>query len=338
LLYSLPTNLGGLNINIPSKTADIAYFNSRKATKLLTDSLLKQSEFSITDHNNLVQLTKNEFHIFNLQKNNATFTALLNQFDPLKQRSILRAKNSLSAWLNAIPVRKDHFDLNANEFRDALCLRYMKPLLNLPSFCDGCGQPFTTSHALDCRKGGLVVQRHNEIRDIICDLSSLAWNQVTREPVIQDQSDNPPQDALVADFKARGVWQPQATALFDVRVIDSDAPSYLNLSPSHVLKIAERDKKNKYNLACEGRHATFTPLCMTVDGLLGDECKSFLKHLSDFLSTKWEKPYHITYSWVKTKISFSLIRATNLCIRGSRFKWRGLNHEDSSGIITHHLN
>ena len=75
-----------------------------------------------------------------------------------------------------------------------------------------------------------MVQRHNEIRDIIYNLTSLVFNQVTREPVIQDRSDDPPQEALVTDIKARGVWQPQATALFDIRVIDSDAPSYLSKS------------------------------------------------------------------------------------------------------------
>ena len=67
----------------------------------------------------------------------------------------------------------------------------MKPLQNLPPSCDGCGQLFTTSLALDCRKGGLVVQRHDEIRDTIYDLTSLVFNQVTREPTIQDRSDDP---------------------------------------------------------------------------------------------------------------------------------------------------
>ena len=64
---------------------------------------------------------------------------------------------------------------------------------------------------------------------------------------------DPPCETLVADFSARGVWQPQATALFDVRVIDTDAPSYINKTPVNVLKIAEREKKQKYGRACEAR-------------------------------------------------------------------------------------
>ena len=82
---------------------------------------------------------------------------------------------------------------------------------------------------------------------------------------------DPPCKSLIADFSARGVWQPQATALFDVRVIDTDAPSYVNESPDTVLMWAEREKKLKYGRACEDKHATFTPLCISIDGLMGTE-------------------------------------------------------------------
>ena len=34
--------------------------------------------------------------------------------------------------------------------------------------------------------------------------------------------------SLVADLSIRGIWQPQRVALFDIRVIDTDAPSYSN--------------------------------------------------------------------------------------------------------------
>ena len=130
----------------------------------------------------------------------------------------------------------------------------------------------------------------------------------------------------------RGVWQYQNYALFDIRVVDSDAPSYLDKTPQLVLSTAERNKKSKYNQACESRHASFTPLCITVDGMLGTEFKSFLKRLGDSLSVKWDKSYSATMYWIKCKLSFAVIRATNLCLRGSRTKWRGIEMEDGSGI------
>jgi len=74
-------------------------------------------------------------------------------------------------------------------------------------------------HALDCRFGGLVTQRHNEVRDAIGDLATLAWGKVQREPVVCDAtSDSSVSETLVADLRVRGVWQHQADAIFDVRI------------------------------------------------------------------------------------------------------------------------
>ena len=111
-----------------------------------------------------------------------------------------------------MPIAKDNFDLSAVEFRDGLCLRYRKPMLQLPPNCDGCGAMFSINHALDCRRGGLVVQQHNEIRDVIHDLSSLAWGQTVKEPIIHGFGDDLSLPGLKADIGVRGVWQPQAGA------------------------------------------------------------------------------------------------------------------------------
>ena len=74
---------------------------------------------------------------------------------PMQQRAILRAKGSnISSWLSVLPLARSQFDLSAQEFRDGLALRYKKPLLSLPSVCDGCGAPFSIEHAVDCRFGG----------------------------------------------------------------------------------------------------------------------------------------------------------------------------------------
>ena len=74
-------------------------------------------------------------------------------------------------WLTVLPLARHHFDLSAQEFRDALAIRYKKPLVCAPDICDGCGAEFTLSHALSCRKGGLVIRRHNGVRDSIGDLA-----------------------------------------------------------------------------------------------------------------------------------------------------------------------
>jgi hypothetical protein len=80
-------------------------------------------------------------------------------------------------------------ELSAQEFRDALLLRYARggpP--DLPSTCDGgCNQKFSVRHALESKKGGLVISRHNEIRDELSDLASkaLSPSAVRDEPKIK---------------------------------------------------------------------------------------------------------------------------------------------------------
>jgi len=84
-----------------------------------------------------------------------------------------------------------HFDLSAQQFRDALCLCYHHPLSLIPASCDGCGEDFSLTHVLDCRKGGLVTQRHNEVRDALGDLAALGYSEVVREPIVCDENGSP---------------------------------------------------------------------------------------------------------------------------------------------------
>ena len=100
----------------------------------------------------------------------------------------------------------------------------------------------------------------------------------------------------------------------------------------------EKEKKSKYGSDCETRHATFTPLCLTIDGLLAPKMSQFIKHLAVRLSMKWDLKYSTILYWARSKLSLSLVRATNLCIRGSRSKWRGLGFEDGGGLIDSHFN
>ena len=85
---------------------------------------------------------------------------------------------------------ENFFAMSPDEFRDALALRYLLTPKNLPNICDGCGEEFNLCHALNCKKGGLVSARHNEMRDLNCDLCSLAgMTQIISEPLIQEGND-----------------------------------------------------------------------------------------------------------------------------------------------------
>ena len=67
----------------------------------------------------------------------------------------------------------------------------------MPPHCDGCGSTFDFSHALDCHKGGLVTQRHNDLRDALDDLAALAYKDVISEPIVLEGSDTGPALILI---------------------------------------------------------------------------------------------------------------------------------------------
>ena len=66
--------------------------------------------------------------------------------------------------------------------------------------------------------------------------------------------------------------------------------------------------------------------------MLGVEAGFFVKQLSNFLAARWERPYSIAMGWVRARLSFAILRATLLCVRGSRTKWRSLGVVDGASL------
>ena len=125
-------------------------------------------------------------------------------------------------------------------------------------------------------------------------MAALAYKDVIREPIVCEGSDT----ALIADLGIRGVWLPQIEALFDIRVTDANATSYLSRSVKNVLTTAEEEKKRKYVTAAEARRGSFSPFVVTVDGALGPEAVLFLWHLAEKLSIRWERGYGEILGWI----------------------------------------
>ena len=128
-----------------------------------------------------------------------------------------------SSWMNTLPLIEKNLDLNKQEFRDALRLRYNEDLENLPTYCP-CGEKFNEIHAMSCKKGSFVTNRHDNIRDFLTTCLNQVWKDVQIEPhlipVTTEQFDlqsaNTGDEARL-DMKARGIWRKGETAFFDVR-------------------------------------------------------------------------------------------------------------------------
>ena len=80
----------------------------------------------------------------------------------------------------------------------------------------------------------------------------------------------------------------------------------------------KQEKKRKYSAAVEDRRASFTPFVVSVDGVLGHNAQHLMKRLCDQIAVKWEKSHSEVMGWVRARMAFAILRATNLCLRGSR--------------------
>ena len=59
-----------------------------------------------------------------------------------------------------------------------------------------------------------------------------------------------------------------------------------------------------------------TPLCFSVDGILGGDAEVFLKRLGDGLAMKWGKSYSEVMGWSRARPSFAILRASFLASKG----------------------
>ena len=78
-----------------------------------------------------------------------------------------------------------NFDLNKSEFRDPVKLRNDWEVPDAPSVCV-CRDIFNMDHAMICKRGGFIIQRHNELGDLEAELLSMVCNGVKTKPVLQD--------------------------------------------------------------------------------------------------------------------------------------------------------
>ena len=78
-------------------------------------------------------------------------------------------------WISVLLSTVNGTELGAKEWRDSFFLRYGIDPPDLPPHCDGCGASFLICHTLDCKNGGLITDRHNELRDEVANLTGKAF-------------------------------------------------------------------------------------------------------------------------------------------------------------------
>ena len=122
---------------------------------------------------------------------------------------------------------------------------------------------------------------------------SIVCSDVEVEPVLQDISGeqlsrgaNKAQDARL-DIHARGFWEHQRSAFFDVRVCHPNAESHKDLEPQQIYRMHENEKKRQYSRrVLDIEHGTSTPLIFTTTGGMGKECMRHHSRLAELIALK----------------------------------------------------
>ena len=324
-LLALPVRLGGLGLNNPSSLSPECYQSSVRITAPLAALIVSQEKSSTADHDAIMK-TKKEINERNRHLQEEKSKNVYNHLTPELKRCVDLAKEKgSSSWLAVLPLEEHGFFLHKGEFRDALAIRYGWTPNNIPHSCN-CGSQFTISHAMICHKGGFPTIRHNEIRDITASLLTEVCSNVATEPSLQPLSgeimsarSTNTDDGARADVRARGFWNARQDAFFDIRVFYPNAPSYRTKDLSAIYKKHEQDKKRQYGQRIrEVEHGVFTPLVFSTTGGMGREAMTFYKRLADMLTQKRHQPYSTVIGWLRCRLSFASIRASIMCIRGSR--------------------
>ena len=320
-LFSLPLRYGGLGMPVLSGIAEEEYLMSKRLTAPLTTIMIMQGN-TIPDRSEVAEIKKT------ISANEDT---LLKQKAALVQDTLPEATTKAmkqastkgaSSWLSVIPLAEHGFTLNKGEFRDALAIRYNKPLSDLPSHCP-CGDRYDLNHALNCKRGGFVIMRHDNVRDFEANLLRKICNDVETEPRLQplegEGVNGLAGDDARPDIRARSAWRNAQNAFFDVCITNTDCASQRHLSDEQILRIHENDKKRSYNDRIMNiEHGTFTPLVYTVNGGAGPEAERLHKHLADKISQKTGDRYAQVMAMIRCKLSFIILRACLTCVRGSR--------------------
>ena len=97
------------------------------------------------------------------------------------------------------------------------------------------------------------------------------------------------------------------------------APSHRQSSLPACYCKRESLKKRAYEQRVrEVEHSSFTPLVLSATGGMANEATTFYKRLASCLAIKWDHSYSSTMSWLRCRLTFSLLRSAIQCIRGAR--------------------
>ena len=101
---------------------------------------------------------------------------------------------------------------------------------------------------------------------------------------------------------------------FDVRVFNPSAPSNQQPQKSATYRKHEKEKRNHYeHRVNEIERSSFTPLVFSTTAGMGPSALTFYRRLADLLGERRNTPFNVIMAWMRTRLSFALLRASIMC-------------------------
>ena len=200
-----------------------------------------------------------------------------------KARVLAAASPHSGDWLHALPIAACGLRLEDNALRVAVGYRLGTRICE-PHTCpcgtdvDGLG-----SHALSCKKSAGKTLRHTYINDVIFRALSRAGVPSTKEPAGLSRSDGKRPDGIT-----QIPWCSGKSAVWDVTVADTLAPSYVASTAQAAGSAAEKaatKKENKYTGLAS--HHLFVPLAFESLGALCQKATRFLQEVGKRTAACW---------------------------------------------------
>ena len=163
-----------------------------------------------------------------------------------------------------------------------------------------------------------MIQRHNELRDLEAKLLEMVCSDLQIEPSLQpvtremlNRGANKENGAR-PDVHARGLWERPRSTFFDVRICHPNADSYREMTSQQIYKKHATETGAIFITGNGDRAWDIYATLFTTTGRMAYECSRYHCRLAELISTKKGEPYAATISWIRTKVSFAILRGALL--------------------------
>ena len=176
-ITGLPFKWAGIALPNPTWTKGVNWTASCMITGHLVAALCRTADFRSGDHGVLMGERREEIWWGHVEETQTSLGEALTAALKIDVRRLGWIQRT-GVLLSVLPSTVNWMKLGAQKLRDSLFLNYRINPPYLPSHCNGCGVVFSICHALDYKKCGLIMSRHNELHDGFAELAGKSFTPV----------------------------------------------------------------------------------------------------------------------------------------------------------------